>query len=165
MSGCLGCSLAIQCSGSYLGFDVIERINIDAWVVGGKLCLVPNSSDPEGSAVLELPPEVVDLSASTVAFGSAVLRAAERCREGFGLKGFDSDAAAVALGFKSNAELVKKAIGFGIGRRGGAVFLVTAYKRVKGKLVFDDEDFECPIADVNAVGECVKRMAVSLSSG
>jgi hypothetical protein len=134
---------------------MIDRLDIDAYVIEGVIHLIPNSASEDGSVVFEVPSEECRLNAPDEEIGASILRAAERCREGSDLGGATFDEVAKVLGFRSNAALNKKLIPFHISRRGGSdAITVRPMRREKSQLVFTEQRF---VVSLNAVSDLGKR--------
>ena len=139
---------------------MIDRFDITAYVIDGVLILVPNSASPDGSVVFEIPPELCGVVAPDEEVGAAILKAAQRCREGNGLVGVNSDSVAKSLGFKSNADIRKRLVPIIVSRRGGGTILsIAPMRRERSQVVFTEEEFEAPISDLAMIGRLTKVAA------
>lgn len=139
---------------------MIDRLDITGYVIDGVFHFIPNSSDPEGSVVMEMPPETCRFDAPDEEIGAAIIRAAERCREGYGLVGTSLDDTAKALGFRSNAAIDKKLVPIGISRRKGAECLnINPMRREKHYLTWTEENFPVPISNTADLGRFAKEAA------
>ncbi len=140
---------------------MIDRLAIDGYVIEGVIHLIPNSGLGDGSVVFEVPSEHCRLDAPDEEIGAAILKAAQRCREGSDVVGANFDEVAKSLGFRSYAALNKKPIPFHISRRNGSdTITVRPMRREKSQLVFTEQRFEVSISDSSGIGrfakECVK---------
>jgi hypothetical protein len=137
---------------------MIDRLDVDGYAIGDVLHLVPNSSSPEGSVVFEMPPVTCPLDSPDAEMGAAIVRAAQRCREGENLHGSNSDGVAKALGYKSNADIRKKLVPIGISRRnGGATLTITPMRRERSQIVFTDDRFPAALANPAEIGRMAKE--------
>ena len=137
---------------------MIDRLDIDGYAIGDLLHLVPNSSSPEGSVVFEMPPETCALDSPDEEMGAAIVRAAQRCREGENLQGTNSDSVAKALGYKSNADIRKKLVPIGISRRKGSDTLtITPMRRERSQIVFTEDRFSAALNDPAEIGRLAKE--------
>ena len=140
---------------------MIDRLDIDGYVIEGVIHLIPNSASEDGSVVFEVPSEDCRLDAPDEEIGASILRAAQRCREGSDVVGATFDEVAKSLGFRSYAALNKKCVQFHISRRNGSdTITVRPMRREKSQLVLTEQRFEVSISDSSGIGrfakECVK---------
>jgi len=140
---------------------MIDRLDIDGYVIEGVIHLIPNSGLGDGSVVFEVPSEDCRLDAPDEEIGASILRAAQRCREGSDVVGATFDEVAKSLGFRSYAALNKKCVQFHISRRNGSdTITVRPMRREKSQLVLTEQRFEVSISDSSGIGrfakECVK---------
>ncbi|MDQ7989964.1 MAG: hypothetical protein REI09_10075 [Candidatus Dactylopiibacterium sp.] len=143
-----------------------DHFNVSGMAIQGTLHLIPISGTPDGYATFETPLEQCALDAGNEVLGSAILRAAERCRRvqrREDLGGTDPDDVARSLGYKSDKEICKRVASVAVSRRRGeTTLIINATRPERGIALFTSDKFEAPIDDPAELGRVVK-LAVAIS--